>query len=234
MQQKKILLIEDEESIRALLKINLEKESYVVTAYEDAHAVFNYVQQAKEFDLLILDSMLPKVSGIELCQKIRKENTITPILFLTAKNTSKDIVEGLTAGADDYLGKPFDLDEFLLRVRNLLIKGEALQKISASQKNAVKLGNFVVHLDQYKAEDSLGNAFTLSKKEIQLIQLLFKHHNQVVSRERILREIAENDLYASARTIDNLMVNLRKYFEEDSKNPQLFLSIRGVGYKLNL
>ncbi len=234
MQQKKILLIEDEKSIREMLKINLEKELYIVKDFENAQFIYEHIELAKEFDLLVLDSMMPKISGIELCHKIRTENLITPILFLTAKNTSKDIVEGLTAGADDYLGKPFDLDEFLLRVRNLLIKGDALKKISNTNTSQVNLGRYTIYLDQYEALDDSGKKITLSKKEVQLIQLLYKHKNQVVSRDRILREISDNDLYASARTIDNLIVNLRKYFEEDSKNPQLFLSIRGVGYKLNL
>lgn len=229
---KKLLLIEDEPTLRSMIKLNLEQEHYHVEAHPDGLSTCADIQRIHAFDLVILDMMLPVLSGLEICQKIRQENKYVPILFLTAKSSSKDIVEGLQFGADDYLGKPFDLEELLLRIKNLLIKGEALKKIHLSP--TIKIGQHTVFPERYEMINHIGKKNTLGKKEMQLIQLLYQYKNQVVSRDKIIAEIAATDQNMSTRSIDNLMVTLRKFIEDDPKNPQFLVSIRGVGYKLNV
>lgn len=231
---KKILLIEDESSIRELLKLNLQAENYVVEEFSDAKLIYQQPDRVMNYDLAILDIMMPEINGIELCQKIRLENNITPILFLTAKSTRKDVVEGLSVGADDYLVKPFDLEEFLLRVKNLIKKGEALKLAHVGMLEYILIGNNKIYPSKYEAINFNHEKISLTKKEIHLLQLLYRYKNQVVAREHMLREITDFEGSPSPRSIDNMLVNFRKYFEHDSKNPEYFLSIRGVGYKLEL
>lgn len=222
----RILLVEDEEYLRGLIRLNLEMEAYeVVTASNGKDAVKLFHEQ--HFDLVVLDVMLPEMNGFQVCEQIRLSNVKTPIIFLTAKDSSEDIIQGLKKGGDDYLTKPFVLEEFLLRIKNLLKRTSKEQEMNLS---IYQFGNNTVNFATYEATGDNGH-FQLTKKEALLLKLLIDKKNQVVSRNEILQAVWGYDVYPSTRTIDNFILSFRKYFEQDPKNPVYFLSVRGVGYK---
>lgn len=227
-QQIRILLVEDEESLREAIKLNLQLEGYHVTVAPDGISALKEFRSSR-FDLIILDIMLPEIDGFTVCQTIRLENNKIPILILTAKDTPADKVQGLRLGADDYLTKPFHLDEFLLRVKNLLKRRAALP--GNGHAEIFSLGSCEINFLTYEIKDVKGQRKELSKKEIMLLKLLTERENQVVSRREILETVWGYDVYPSTRTIDNFILNFRKYFEENPKEPKYFHSIRGVGYK---
>jgi two-component system alkaline phosphatase synthesis response regulator PhoP len=224
-----ILLVEDEENLQEALKLNLELEGYEITgAYDGAEAL--QAVQKEYFNLIILDVMLPEIDGITVCETIRLSNPDIPILILSAKNSSADRVLGLKKGADDYLTKPFNLEELLLRVNNLIKKSERL----SSKEPIPDVYDFGKNKIDFKASEAItrnGEKVTLTKKEIMLLKLLIENKNEVVTREKILQVVWGYNVYPTTRTIDNFILNFRKYFEEDSRNPKYFHSVRGVGYK---
>jgi len=224
-----ILLVEDEENLHEALKLNLELEGYgVVSAYDGAAAL--KAVQNEYFDLMILDVMLPEMDGINVIETIRLQNTEIPILVLSAKNSSADRVLGLKKGADDYLTKPFNLEELLLRVQKLIEKNKKLQDKSTIGDN-YSFGNNTINFKAQEAITKNGEKIQLSKKEAMLLKLLMENKNEVVPREKILQAVWGYNVYPTTRTIDNFILNFRKYFEEDSRNPKYFHSVRGVGYK---
>lgn len=229
MNQPRILLVEDESHFVEAITLNLEFEGYEVIQAVDGKQGFKYFKSAK-FDLIVMDVMLPYMDGINLCKNIRLENSQIPILMLTAKGSNQEKIEGLKAGADDYLTKPFNLEEFLLRVQSLLRRSTPGQ-VKANVPNSYKIGDKSIDFLTYEVKSDNGALFVLSKKEVQLLKLLIDRENQVVSRDTILEEIWGYEIYPTARTIDNFILNLRKYFEENPKEPKYFHSIRGVGYK---
>ena len=225
----KILLVEDEEHLLNTIKLNLELEGYDVQAASDGNKALEVFRKAKP-DLVVLDVMLPGMSGLDVCRIIREENDQVPVLFLTAKGTSYDKVYGLKLGADDYLTKPFDLEEFLLRVQILLKR-----RPKATDPGAVpvvyRFGTNEINFLTYEITDIKGKKRELSKREVQLLRLLIERKNEVVSRDTILEEIWGVDSYSTSRTIDNYILAFRKYFELNPKEPRYFHSVRGVGYK---
>ena len=225
----RILLAEDEEHLLETIKLNLELEGYIVSAVSNGmDALITFSQQ--RFDLIILDVMMPEVDGFSVCEKIRLENTNIPILFVTAKGSSADKIAGLKIGADDYLTKPFNLEEFLLRVQKLIMRGLKPGEQSAI-KDTFKFDDNEVNFISYKVKGADNKEYTLTKKEIMLLKLLIERRNQVVSRELILENVWGYDVYPSTRTVDNFILAFRKYFETNPKAPKYFFSIRGVGYK---
>ncbi len=224
---KRILLVEDEESLQDIIKLNLELEGYEVSAVNNGRIALEEFAK-KRFDLVILDVMLPEVDGFTICQTIRLENTLVPILFLTAKSSAEDRVFGLKVGGDDYLCKPFNLDEFLLRVQSLLKRGGAQPDRSLE---LFVFGNCKIDFPSYSILDLNGKEHQVSQKEMKLLRLFVERRNEVLSREMIIETVWGYDAFPSTRTIDNYILAFRKYFEEDPKNPKHFLSIRGVGYK---
>ena len=224
-----ILLVEDEENLHEALKLNLELEGYqVVSAMDGMQAV--KALQNQYFDLMILDIMLPEMDGIEVLETIRIQNNELPVLILSAKNTSADRVMGLKKGADDYLTKPFNLEELLLRVQKLIEKNKKL----LDKETVGDIYQFGKNSVDFKAQEAInknGEHIQLSKKEAMLLKLLFENKNEVVPREKILQTVWGYNVYPTTRTIDNFILSFRKYFEEDSRNPKYFHSVRGVGYK---
>ena len=224
-----ILLVEDEENLHEPLKLNLEMEGYTVTSAYDGTEALKHIAN-EYFDLIILDVMLPEIDGVTVAETVRVNNNNVPILMLSAKNASADRVLGLKKGADDYLTKPFNLEELLLRVEKLINKNKKL----LDKENIGDTYTFGNNLVDFKAQDAItfdGKKVELSKKEAQLLKLLFENKNEVVTREKILQMVWGYNVYPTTRTIDNFILNFRKYFEEDSKNPKYFHSVRGVGYK---
>ncbi len=226
-----ILLVEDEENLHEALKLNLELEGYEVTsAYDGVKALKAF--QSEYFDLIILDVMLPEMDGISVTETIRLSNTEVPILILSAKNSSVDRVTGLRKGADDYLTKPFNLEELLLRVQKLIDKNKKLQD-KETVSDSYSFGKNSIDFKAQIAINKKGEKINLSKKEVMLLKLLIENKNDVVTREKILQAVWGYNVYPTTRTIDNFILNFRKYFETDSRNPKYFHSIRSVGYKFS-
>ncbi|MBX7226517.1 MAG: response regulator transcription factor [Chitinophagales bacterium] len=223
----RILLAEDEKSLRDALKLNLELEDMEVVTAENGNIALKKFEEG-HYDLLILDVMMPELDGFAVCEHIRLKNNDVPIMFLTAKDSGEDKIQGLKKGADDYLTKPFNLEEFLLRVKSLTKRSQRNLKGGIIEKFTFD-GN-EIDFSNYKAKGNLGT-FDLTKKETALLKLLVDRKNEVVSRNDILHLVWGYDVYPSTRTIDNFILNFRKNFEQDPKNPVYFISIRSIGYK---
>ncbi|MEO6818306.1 MAG: response regulator transcription factor [Ginsengibacter sp.] len=228
-QKLSILLVDDEENLQDALKLNFEMEGYEVTSAYDGAQALKAVEN-EHFDLIILDVMLPEIDGVAVCENIRLKNDEIPILMLSAKNQSADRVLGLKKGADDYLSKPFNLEELLLRVQNLIQKSH---RISSKETLAdeYRFGKNVVNFKSLEGVDKNGNIVPFTKKEGMLLKLLIENKNEVVTREKILQSVWGYNVYPTTRTVDNFILNFRRYFEEDSRNPRYFHSIRSIGYK---
>jgi two-component system alkaline phosphatase synthesis response regulator PhoP len=224
---KKICLVEDEESLSEMIKMNLELEGYNVEVISHGTEAYLTSSEMNQFDLVILDVMLPEVSGLTICREIRKHSKV-PILFLSAKGTTQDRINGLKLGANDYLPKPFDLEELLLRVQVLI---EGVEDFNKSIET-LTIGHQEVNFNTFEVRNKkTGSKTELSKREIELLLLFNNYEGKVVSRDLILDNLWKNDQAPTSRTIDNYILAFRKLFEEDPKNPIYFHSIRGVGYK---
>jgi two-component system alkaline phosphatase synthesis response regulator PhoP len=204
-------------------------ECYEVDSAYDGGEALKQIQSA-HYDLIILDIMLPSLDGFSITERMRLNNNQTPILILSAKNTSSNRVQGLKLGADDYLTKPFNLEELLLRVAKLIQK----QAQQAKTTPQVDRYQFKGHSIDFNASEVLlasGQKINLTKRELLLLKLLIEQKNTVVTREKILQLVWGYQVFPNTRTIDNFILNFRKYFEIDPKHPKHFISMRGVGYK---
>ncbi|MEL7148170.1 MAG: response regulator transcription factor [Bacteroidota bacterium] len=224
----KILVAEDEPHMRLGLKDNLEFESYeVALAINGAEALKKAV--ATSFDLIILDVMMPELSGFDVCKQLRKQGVDTPIIFLTAKGEEIDKVLGLELGADDYIIKPFSLRELLARVKAVLRRtGQSAQ---AATPGRLTIGNLLIDFDHYEAF-SEGAAVKMSHKEFEIIQHLWQHKNEVVSRDQLLREVWNYENQPTTRTVDNFILKIRQKVEHNPNVPKYILTVHGAGYKL--
>ncbi len=222
----RILVVEDEEKIRKLILMNLEMEGIECLGVGDGSEAMRLID-GQHFDVIVLDVMLPGINGFEICKSIKLSNRDTGIIIISAKNTSMDRIHGLKLGADDYLTKPFDMEELILRINNIV---KARRKNDKTHSDRVMIGDWVVDFDKYVALKG-GIKINLTNKESLLLKLLVQKQGEVVSRKEILRVVWGYDVYPSTRTIDNFILQFRKYFEEDPKNPKYFKSVRGVGYK---
>lgn len=221
---QRICLLEDEKSLSEMIRLNLEMDGFQVDVYDNGQIAKNNISKIANYDLVILDVMLPQVSGLDLCKEIRKLTQV-PILFLSAKGTTIDRIAGLKLGANDYLPKPFDLEELLLRVQ-ILLKTNEIEK-----EDGILIGSKFVSFITYEITDNETlEKIVISKKEIELLKLFSEKVGLVVSRDEILDKIW-GDQFPTSRTIDNYILSFRKTFEKEPKNPQYFHSIRGVGYK---
>lgn len=222
---QRICLVEDEASLAEMIRLNLELEGYEVVHWSSGSEAKAHFDEHLDYDLIILDVMLPGVNGVELCRTIRKKSAV-PVLFLSAKGTTADRIDGLKAGGNDYLPKPFDLEELLLRVANLLNINKA------ELHDQLQIGELEVNFKTFVVSNrQSGDSVNLSKKEVALIQLFLEKEGEVVSRAEILDRVWGKDQFPTTRTIDNFILNFRKIFEPDPKNPRYFHSVRGVGYK---
>ena len=222
----RILVVEDEANIRKLLVLNLELEGFEVDTATNGLEALERVKQAY-YDLMVLDLMLPEIDGMKVLQNIRLSHPNLPVIIVSARDTSTDRIQGLKTGADDYLVKPFNVEELVLRINKLIDR-----QIDANQvkQDIYKFGECEINFDEYMIKTSKGH-FKMTKKESLLLRLFIDHPNAVISREQMLKNVWGYDVFPSTRTIDNFILSLRKYFETDLKNPKHFHSIRGVGYK---
>ena len=219
-----ICLIEDEENIVELVRLNLEIEGFTVRSFQNGMRAKEKIDEVIQHDLIILDVMLPEYSGFDLCKDIRALSD-TPILFLSAKGIATDRIHGLKLGANDYLAKPFDLEELILRIRNL-VSTKKDQKIKS-----IQIGEVKVNFSSYEAHNNGEIIHVFSKREIEFLELFNENEGKVVSRDLILDKLWGKDHFPTSRTIDNYILIFRKIFENDPKNPIFFHSVRGVGYR---
>jgi DNA-binding response OmpR family regulator len=222
----RILVIEDDPAILRGLTDNLQYESYEVLTATDGEAGYRLIVE-KNPDLVILDLMLPKMNGYELCRRVRGEGITTPILMLTARGEEVDQVMGLDLGADDYVTKPFSVPELLARVRAML------RRVRPAESLPPELGfdDVVVDFLRYEAQKG-GKPLRMSRKEFGILRLLAAQAGQVVTREDLLNEVWGYENYPSTRTVDNHIASLRAKLEEDPSHPRRLLTVHGVGYKL--
>jgi len=223
-----ILVVEDEEHIAQGLVFNLEQEGYQVTHAETGSAAMQ-IFDSERFDLVILDLMLPDGHGIDLCKKMRETSPQLPILILTALGEEHSRVKGLQAGADDYLGKPFNLEEFLLRVSGMLRRSTWYQP-DLSKNESYQFGRNSVDLKNLQAVTANG-VIRLTELEGRMLETFFAHAGDTLTRAELLKSVWGMAEDTETRTLDNFVVRLRKYFEKDPTNPRHFLTVRGRGYR---
>jgi two-component system alkaline phosphatase synthesis response regulator PhoP len=224
----RILIIEDEESILMALEDNLRLEGYGVDSAVDGEKGLAKAREQK-FDLIILDIMLPKMDGFEVCKHMRKEGINIPILMLTAKGQEIDKVLGLELGADDYVTKPFSSRELLARIKALLRRTNQFQQGTQS----FAFGDLEVDFGNYEVKKH-GKIIYLTALEFSLLHFLIQNKDKVMSRDAILDGVWGRDVYIQPRTVDKHIGELRKKLEENPSNPELILGVRGVGYKLKI
>lgn len=225
----RILIVEDEPSMRLGLKDNLEFESFEVDLARDGEEGLAKIQ-AEKYDLILLDVMMPKLSGTEVCKIARKEGVTTPIIFLTAKGEEIDKVLGLELGADDYITKPFSLREMVARIKAVMRRTGSLQE-SSDQINEFTLGRLWVDFAHYEAKLD-GKSEKMSHKEFEVLHYLINHKNEVVSRYTLLEEVWGYESTPTTRTVDNFILKLRQRIEENPNEPKHILTVHGAGYKL--
>ena len=226
----KILVVDDEQNMRTGLKDNLEFEGYEVDTANDGEQGLKKIIE-NSYNLIILDVMMPKKSGFDVCKEVRKAGITTPVILLTAKGDEIDKVVGLEIGADDYVTKPFSLRELLARVKAILRRGENL--VMNETEREVRIGRLEVNFNGYRAT-SKNKDVQMSHKEFEILHHLWKHRNSTVSRDDLLTEVWGYDENPSTRTVDNFILKLRQKIEVDSNHPQVILTVHGIGYKLVL
>jgi DNA-binding response OmpR family regulator len=224
----KILIVEDEPNMRLGLKDNLEFEGYRVDLAEDGVSGLSQIFRAG-YDLILLDVMMPGMSGLEVCKKAREKGITTPIVLLTAKSEEMDKVLGLELGADDYITKPFGLRELLARIKAILRRGGL--KASPTSLVYQKIGKLNVNFESYTSNIQ-GEAVRMSHKEYAILQFLHERKNEIVTRHDLLQNVWGYSETPTTRTVDNFIVKLRQKVEEDPNNPLIILTIHGTGYKL--
>jgi DNA-binding response OmpR family regulator len=224
-----ILIVEDEPNMRLGLKDNLEFEGYTVDLAEDGAEGLDKILK-KSYDLIIMDVMMPRMSGLDACRKAREAGIEAPILLLTAKSEEVDKVVGLELGADDYVTKPFSLRELLARIKAIL-RRVTLKKEPASKTNEMKVGRLTVNFDTYTSHDDKGQV-RMSHKEYAILQYLLGRKNETVSRYDLLEKVWGYEESPTTRTVDNFIVKLRQKVESDPNDPRIILTVHGTGYKL--
>ena len=240
-EKKRILIIEDDEHIAEGIRLNLDLLGYRVKIAGDGISGIDLWKKWAP-DLVVLDIMLPLVDGFSVLKTIREKDEKLPVLILSARGSSEDKVKGLRCGVDDYLAKPFDLDEFLLRVKRLLIKKEWYQKGKNNKTNGEKdkendlfsgdnycFGDNEIDFITCRAKCAAGSII-LTEQEIKLIKIFIANRGKPISREKLLETGWGYSKGTTTRTIDNFMVRLRKYFETNPKKPRYFKSMRSIGY----
>lgn len=222
----RVLVVDDEINLAEGIRENLEFEGYVTDVAHDGAAGLQKAVSG-EFDLVLLDVMMPKLDGLQVCTKLREAGVQTPVLFLTVRNDTEDRIRGLEAGGDDYLAKPFHLRELLLRVA-AIVKRSAWY---SHDQSTLAFGGSTVDFRTYQATAWDGTEHSLTHKEAMILKLLSEKAGQIVTREDILDRVWGHEVFPSTRTVDNFIVRLRKRFERNPEAPVHIHTVRGVGYR---
>lgn len=220
--KKKILVVDDEPTILELIEYNLENNDYQVATATDGQMALDKAN-ADKFDLMLLDQMLPKLSGIEVLKKMRKSGNLTPVIFLTAVDSEDNKLEGLISGADDYITKPFSIKELLARIEVVLRRTSHLEKEKSFELNTDVKGLIID-----------GKEIGLTKKEYELLEFLIRNKGIVVSREQIFDNVWGINSNSQMRMVDIQISHLRDKIEQDTKNPQIIKTVHGFGYILEV
>lgn len=223
----RILLVEDEETLAVGLEYNLTEEGYLVTWAKNGREAVEYFENEK-FDLIILDIMLPYLNGYEVAEAVRKKDLQMPILMLTAKTESEDRVKGLEKGADDYLTKPFHLQELLLRVKGML-KRKSWYREASKKQPVYNFGRNEINFENLKCFHG-DKEFRITPHEAMVLKYLIERKGEIVTRKELLENVWHLNPEIETRTVDIFIARLRKYFETNTTDPVYFKSIRGVGY----
>lgn len=222
-----IAVVEDDDLIREMIKSNLEKNGYQVRAFSSSEDMLE--QSGTEvFDLIILDILLPGISGDKLLQALRSRGDLTPVLILTVKSDIPTRIQALDTGADDYMVKPFNMEELLARVNALIRRSQQKRRIPSS--GILIINGYRVHVSTRECESNIGDV-VLSEKEINLLLFLHAHPDESLSRADILEEVWGMDVVPTPRTVDNFILKFRKLFEDNPENPKHFISVRNKGYR---
>ncbi len=231
-RKARVLVVEDEAHLAAGLKLNLEIEGFDAVVAPTARDASHALVGPAAFDLILLDVMLPDMDGFELCRRLRESGNFTPVIMLTARDSADDRVSGLEAGADDYVGKPFELGELLARVRSQLRRSgwDAGNGRRPTTTAELKFAEVVANFDTHEVTVG-GEPVELTRLELDLLRYFGDNAGRVISRRELLAEVWDLKSYPNTRTVDNFIVRLRRYFEPDPRNPKHFLSIRGAGYR---
>lgn len=224
---KKVLIVDDEESIVTLLKYNLEKEGYETDIAYDGETALKKAEEER-FTVILLDLMLPKMDGFEVCKNLRQNKNYTPIIMLTAKDELYDKVLGLEFGADDYLTKPFSPKEVIARIRAIVRRIEIpVEKIEKD----IRIGKITIYPEKYEVEVD-GQIVFFTRKEFELLLYLAQHKGSVLSRDRLLNAVWNYDFAGDTRIVDVHISRLREKIEENTRTPIYIKTIRGLGYKM--
>jgi two-component system alkaline phosphatase synthesis response regulator PhoP len=228
-RRARILVVDDEAHLAAGISENLEAEGYATDVANDGAEGLEKIR-ANNYDLVLLDVMMPKLNGLEVCETIRRDGVTTPVLFLTVKSDAADRIRGLEAGGDDYLAKPFHLKELLLRVAAILRRSDWYNR----SDTRVSFAGNEIDFKTYQARAWDGSEHALTHKEAMILKVLSEHAGAIVPREDILDRVWGYEVFPSTRTIDNFIVRLRKRFERNPEVPAHFHTVRGVGYRFTL
>ena len=228
---KKILIVEDEPNMVNGLKDNLEFEGYEADIAMEGNTGLQKIL-TRQYDLVLLDVMLPGISGFDICKAVRKEGVNTPIILLTAKGEEIDKVLGLELGADDYITKPFSLRELLARIKAILRRSPAGQE-NNGDSTFVEIGNIRVNFKNYQAMEG-PHEIKMSHKEFEVLHYLYKNEGKTIHRDDLMSSVWSIDYDITTRTVDNFIVKLRQKIEADPNNPRIIHTVHGVGYKLLL
>ncbi len=225
----RLLLVEDESHLASALKLNFELEGLAVDVAQSVRAAGELLLKS-QYDVIVLDVMLPDGNGFTLCKKLRDSGNFTPVLMLTARGSAKDRVCGIDSGADDYVPKPFDLAELLARVRALLRRRDWEKGQQGGGKNVLTFGDAYIDFDTHDVR-AFGRPVKLTQLELDLVRYFAANPGRVLSREELLEQVWKLRNYPNTRSVDNFIVRLRKHFEPSPNKPKYFVSHRGAGYK---
>jgi len=225
----RILVVEDEPELAAGIAENLSAEGYAPDVAADGQIGLDAARRGN-YELVILDVMLPRKDGFAVCRQLREEGNDVPVLFLTAKSDPQDRIRGFEDGADDYMSKPFHLAELLLRVAAILRRSRWYER-STLDRPVIRFGENEVDFRTYRGRSADGTEHELTHKEALILRLLAEREGQVVSRDEILDVVWGYEAFPSSRTIDNFIVRLRKRFEQDPRAPRYFHTVHGAGYR---
>lgn len=223
MRMNKILLIEDEASLREAISFALSMEDYSVVGYASGKKAIEQ-ENVQQYDVIILDVMLPEMNGWDVCKKIRDHSDV-PILFLSVKGATTDRIKGLKLGGDDYLSKPFDMEELLLRI------SKQLPQTEETKDQILKLATAEIDFQAYTIQGLKGKV-QIPHKEMEVLGILYEYEGKAVNKNLIQDRVWREKTFPGGRTLDNYILNLRKHIEHNPKKPKYLLTIRGYGYKL--